>query len=134
MFAIDSFKDIKVYNLETGEHLFDINIEEPVPAHVPLSTNAIIEMSFDLKEVDVNPCLIETIKGDPFKHTFDLSYNRLVGYEQVKKHKKKRINKKWAKKYGYREVYIPTVHSLRECTITHVSKDVYQLSGTVEFP
>ena len=104
MFAIDSFKDIKVYNLETGEHLFDINIEEPVLAHVP------------------------------FKHTFDLSYNRLVGYEQVKKHKKKRINKKWAKKYGYREVYIPTVHSLRECTITHVSKDVYQLSGTVEFP
>ena len=44
------------------------------------------------------------------------------------------VYKRQAKKYGYREVYIPTVHSLRECTITHVSKDVYQLSGTVEFP
>ena len=24
--------------------------------------------------------------------------------EQIRKHKKKRINKKWAKRYGYREV------------------------------
>ena len=27
--------------------------------------------------------------------------------EQIRKHKKRRINKKWAKKYGFRDVVIP---------------------------
>ena len=30
-----------------------------------------------------------------------------VKFEQIRRHRKKRINKKWAKKYGYRDVVIP---------------------------
>lgn len=30
-----------------------------------------------------------------------------VKLEQIRRHRKKRINKKWAKKYGYRQVNIP---------------------------
>ena len=29
----------------------------------------------------------------------------IIGYEQARKHKKKRINKKWAKRYGDKPVY-----------------------------
>ena len=41
----------------------------------------------------------ELSKPQPFYMEFDGVY-----HEQVRKHKKKRINKKWAKRYGYREV------------------------------
>ena len=30
-----------------------------------------------------------------------------IKQEQIRRHRKKRINKKWAKKYGYRDVVIP---------------------------
>lgn len=36
---------------------------------------------------------------------------------QVKRHKKKRINKKWAKRYGYKTVLVE--HELTNCSITH---------------
>lgn len=68
--------------------------------HSPLSASA--EMSF---ECEVNPRLFETLTG------VDLSQHRdLTGFTveclaphrvQVRRHKKKRINKKWAKRYGY---------------------------------
>ena len=35
--------------------------------------------------------------------------------EQIRKHKKKRINKKWAKRYGYREV--PCLYRVENCYI-----------------
>ena len=47
---------------------------------------------------DVNPELIQILFGnndDPT--TFDFEYEAL---KQARKHKKKRINKKWAKRYG----------------------------------
>lgn len=47
---------------------------------------------------------------------FDITYAspRQV---QVRKHKKKRINKKWAKRYGYKTVLVE--HELTDCTITY---------------
>lgn len=39
-----------------------------------------------------------------------------VRYEQIRKHKKKRINKKWAKRYGYREV--PCRYRVENCYIS----------------
>lgn len=47
---------------------------------------------------DVNPELVQILFGnnnDP--GTFDFEYEAL---KQARKHKKKRINKKWAKRYG----------------------------------
>ena len=35
----------------------------------------------------------------------DIYHLTPVGYEQARKHKKKRINKKWLKKYGYKTKY-----------------------------
>lgn len=51
---------------------------------------------------------------------------------QVRKHKKKRINKKWAKRYGYKTVLVE--HELTNCSITysgiHTEQDL-GISGTL---
>lgn len=49
---------------------------------------------------------------EPFYMEYDA-----VRYEQVRKHKKKRINKKWAKRYGYRAV--PCRYRMENCYISH---------------
>jgi hypothetical protein len=38
---------------------------------------------------------------------FSIEFDMPVGRVQVKRHRQKRINKKWAKKYGYRTVMAP---------------------------
>lgn len=62
---------------------------------------------------------------------FDVSYGspRQV---QVRRHKKKRINKKWAKRYGYKTVIVE--HMLTNCSITHTGIHTEQdlgISGTL---
>ena len=74
---------------------------EETPA-VTLSKSSSFE--FELEPIaDISKLLKELTnelsKPEPFYMEFDG-----VRYEQVRKHKKKRINKKWAKRYGYREV------------------------------
>lgn len=59
---------------------------------------------------------------------FDVSYGspRQV---QVRRHKKKRINKKWAKRYGYKTVLVERM--LTNCSITHTGIHTDQVSGTL---
>ena len=59
---------------------------------------------------------------------FDITYSspRQV---QVRKHKKKRINKKWAKRYGYKTVLVE--HMLTNCSITHTGIHTDQILGTL---
>ena len=47
--------------------------------------------------------------------------------EQIRKHKKKRINKKWAKRYGYRTV--SRVVQLEDAQIRQVDKYEYEVLG-----
>lgn len=59
---------------------------------------------------------------------FDITYAspRRV---QVRRHKKKRINKKWAKRYGYKTVLVE--HELTNCSITHTGIHTDQILGTL---
>lgn len=62
---------------------------------------------------------------------FDISYGspRQV---QVRRHKKKRVNKKWAKRYGYKTVIVE--HMLTNCSIMHTGIHTEQdlgISGTL---
>jgi hypothetical protein len=54
-------------------------------------------------ECEVDGPLLSELAGLDSDPTFKMEYDGIM-YEQVRKHKKKRINKKWAKRYGYREV------------------------------
>ena len=43
--------------------------------------------------------------------------NLIVGYQQARKHKKRRINKKWAKKYGNKPVWDDKVYIMGDCVV-----------------
>jgi hypothetical protein len=67
-------------------------------------------------EGEVNGPLLSELVGPDSDPTFQMEYDGFV-YEQVRKHKKRRINKKWAKRYGYREVPCHTV--LKNARLVH---------------
>lgn len=56
-------------------------------------------------DIDINTDLFRTLCGEP-----DVGSTPFVLYSerriQARRHRKKRINKKWAKKYGYRQIYL----------------------------
>lgn len=67
-------------------------------------------------EGEVNGPLLSELVGPDSDPTFQMVYDGFV-YEQVRRHKKKRINKKWAKRYGYREVPCRTI--LKNAKLVH---------------
>lgn len=70
-----------------------------VPITIPSLSNRTCDVEFEFKGFmsDI-PTLI-----DHEPKNFTVEYDT-VRIEQIRKHKKRRINKKWAKRYGYREV------------------------------
>lgn len=73
------------------------NVDFPLSAHAEFEFTA-----------DVDPALAESVLGIDLSNRkditgFTLRFNAPY-QEQIRKHKKKRINKKWAKRYGYRTV------------------------------
>ena len=89
---------------EIPEYMSDI--------HMPLSANA--ELDF---ECEVNPFLFQKITGIDLGVGLDTSIGFIAKsfyQEQIRRHRKKRINKKWAKRYGYRTKF-------KEIEITEVS-------------
>ena len=105
-----------------------ITLDE-VPPYVtdiyhPLSDSA--EMEFECR-ID-GDILAKLTGANTEGMLFDITYSspRRV---QVKKHKKKRINKKWAKRYGYKTVLVE--HELTNCSITHTGIHTDQILGTL---
>lgn len=84
-------------------------------------------MSFEAEFTGtINTSLFKELAGIDSKPQkgFQMEYN-CERLEQVKRHKKKRINKKWAKRYGYR--FVPCKILARGCHIrqnTHGDIDV----------
>ena len=97
LLGIGEIGTLEFSNEEVPEYITDM--------HIPLSDKA--ELSF---ECEVNPVLFSQMVGG-----VDLSSARdLTGFTisgemptqvQARYHKKKRINKKWIKRYGYKTVF-----------------------------
>lgn len=80
----------------------DLDWPPPEDTHInfPLSADAEFEMEVEMS-ADKISCL-------DLAHNCDLSYSVMLSepyQEQIRRHKKKRINKKWAKRYGFRTKY-----------------------------
>ena len=58
------------------------------------------KFNLDCSSVNTQQMIFNLVK--PINQLFDLGYDEQI---QIKRHHKKRINKKWAKRYGYRTVY-----------------------------
>jgi hypothetical protein len=94
-----------------------------------LSTDIKQECTLTMDNVEVSPELLNIIIGNPeCNGEIEGIYKRVV---QAKKHKKKRINKKWLKRYGYKEIDVPVHFKMDECTMTkdEYDSDTYTFSG-----
>lgn len=116
----DHIPEISFENNELPEYITDFRIVDPTAA----------EASF---EFDIDAGLLKSIIGIDLSHGTDMSCSmeikspRLV---QRRRHKKKRINKKWAKRYGYKTVF--DVATIRDCSlITHDNCEM-EFIGTPE--
>lgn len=107
----------------------DMQIPEYI-SNFSIIDSASSELSY---ECDINLNLLNALTGIDLAYGVDMSYSvETRGSHQVQKrrHKKKRINKKWAKRYGYRTILDDV--KIRDCTlVTHNDCDV-EFVGTPE--
>jgi ribosomal protein L21 len=90
----------------------DMSIDE-FPGTISFPMSADIELSAECK---INHDAVDRLIGLDFAQNCDMSCSIQFSQpyqEQIRRHKKKRINKKWAKRYGfrtkYRKIRIPEV-------------------------
>lgn len=77
--------------------------------------------SFDT--FDINDDLFSELIDTNYKTGWELWYEKKV---QRRRHRKRRINKKWAKRYGYRNVI--TKIDMEDFNVSKNSQDVNQIS------
>ena len=82
-----------------------------------------------------NSELLERLTGNPNPSTCDLHFITEEFYLIPKrKHKKKRIQKKWIKRYGYQKKSIPVQREIKNVRLAELSKDndIYEANFVVE--
>lgn len=100
-----------------------------------ISANAEAEFTGQLV---VNPDVLKKLIGDtsrpPSKafigDTLSFTFEGLPKMEQIRRHKKKRVNKKWAKRYGYRTVFKHV--NIRDVTIVDSYDGTIDVIGQLE--
>lgn len=104
-FKIDGIKSFGCINMGTGEsfELSDAKMEIDTlsPNEIPdVRTFGTCEATFTCENAVINENLLSELFLPKKSNTFDLQYTVMV---QARRHKKKRINKKWLKRYGYKK-------------------------------
>ena len=80
--------------------------------------------SFEFESM-IDPSTLKELAGEMSKpEPFYMEYDSYC-YIQNRRHKKKRINKKWAKRYGYREV--PCRYRVENCYVEHNRFDDFEI-------
>lgn len=107
-FAIDGITRFRCINMENGEkfELSDVSveIESWCPNEQPeIRTFGTCEASFTCENAMINEKLLSKLFLPKKSDIFDLQYTAMV---QARRHRKKRINKKWLKRYGYKPIKI----------------------------
>lgn len=65
----------------------------------------------------------------PSRQSIIMTYYKPV-IVQARRHKKKRINKKWLKRYGYKTVYVRDEMKLDDCNFTFNEIDGVEFTGS----
>ena len=94
---IDDIKDVEVIDDFVPSTLEEDAIEY-------LNNISLNEITFEINEPSFSYDLLEKVTTfNPDSYTIEYTE-----YVQARKHKKKRINKKWLKRYGYKPVQVRT--------------------------
>lgn len=92
-----------------GNELLNISELDITTSHepdiwIPLSVNKNFEMMMTITDCEFDENVFQEIIKHPWNdHKFDITYPIMI---QARRHKKKRINKKWQKRYGYKQVMV----------------------------
>ena len=102
--------DLKIYNMETNEEIinttlsdFTVDIEPSSCAKENLIYNSNFEIQMD--NFYISPELKKLLITPSSSPKFKMQGTHVV-YVQARTHKKRRINKKWLKRYGMKEKLI----------------------------
>lgn len=111
---------INIFDTETGEYLGQIDDVKPVKMTSEYKTDYAQKdaknilsfnhdpsytITFDINE-PINTEELYKVLGVDTSNMPDAYYIQYVKIVQVRKHKKRRINKKWTKRYGYKQVVV----------------------------
>lgn len=93
-----------------GEDVMQVEARD-IYCDIPVSANEEVNYEFDFKtplmqEFTADSCIVDQsllrhVMGAPYGWNMEYEADVLV---QARKHRKKRINKKWAKRYGYKTI------------------------------
>lgn len=117
---IGNISDVSFDDIKIPDYISNMCIANPASAELTL-------------ECDVNADTLKKLIGIDLANGNDMSYSiELASPYQVQKrrHKKKRINKKWAKRYGYKTTI--KIVSIQNCTFTSKSEDYFDVIGDYE--
>jgi len=95
---INSIKLSKIPEVHSFEECQCDNMEKPIITKSSLS--------FHLETEPVNLSAIQEIAKNEYATNFKVTMMIPDGTRQKRRHKKRRINKKWLKKYGYETTYV----------------------------
>ena len=99
--------NLNAISLSTGKELLSIPLDDLETEHKVKSLSNTANLTIEYGTVN-NNALSKLIGKMPDKYDNELKvgdkavYFEVDSYVQARKHKKKRINKKWAKRYGYK--------------------------------
>jgi hypothetical protein len=87
-----------------------------------LSVNIEPEVSMTISDVTISDEVLNLLSGMHNKQ-YKPHYNLFIEanrteYIQTKRNKNNRIDKKWLKRYGYKEVLVPFEMFLKDCALT----------------
>lgn len=120
-FKVESIGQMCMTNLETGEkfelgEVKDLTNKFEISPYESIPINTTSEISFDCT-TEFNKKLFDKIWDNAIDNNRAMEgYIDIFCARQKRRHKKKRINKKWAKRYGY-EQYTKRVFA-KKITIT----------------
>lgn len=116
-----SFSVVNLFNTDTGENFGQISNMEDCEVEsetkidyaedkygskiFPCNTTHTYTMTFNTDEPITTEKFCKII-GMDMSNAPDIFDIQFVKYIQVRKHKKRRINKKWLKRYGYKEIVL----------------------------
>lgn len=129
-------KDGRIAKLE-GFTLDNLDIEplsadENVRMNVGLiNRDRSLSMEFFL-DSETSLLTMAKVLGLPVVVVTKASVCDVIGYERAKRHRKKRIDKKWLKRYGYKPIYGPENNYIFDKTL-YVGPDSYkEIKGELE--
>ena len=117
-------------NVETNS--VDVDHEEKeINADIKTNNNGSITM--DIGNLHIEDAFLDIYNSPISDKEFRIEMDGIQEYKTQKKiHKKKRINKKWAKRYGYNVEKIPVRLEFPKCVINQDTQNVEILAKTVK--